>query len=277
MLEKWQHIYSTFNPIAISIGPFSIYWYGIMYVTALLGAYFVAKWYVKKENFPIQSTMLDNYFLYAELGVILGARIGYVLVYDPNTSYYLSHPWQIFNPFADGEFTGIRGMSYHGGLVGFLVATWLFSRKNKYSIWKLLDLTAVSIPLAYVFGRIGNFLNQELIGRVTDLPWGIYVDGVLRHPSQLYEAILEGLLVFIIVYTYRKRQKYDGELIVIYGIFYSLGRFIAEFWREPDLQIGYILGWMTTGQLLSLITILVGIYLFIFLKNLNKKRKKAKI
>jgi phosphatidylglycerol:prolipoprotein diacylglycerol transferase len=158
-------------------------------------------------------------------------------------------------------------MSYHGAIVGFLLATVAFKyRHKKENIWELLDLVAIAAPIGYVFGRIGNFLNQELIGRYTEVSWGIYVDGVLRHPSQLYEAFLEGLVVFFILYAYRKRKKFSGELIALYGALYSLARFVAEFWREPDFQMGFVYGeWMTMGQGLSLLMILISMLLYIYL------------
>lgn len=274
MLEKWQNIYSLFNPIAFKMGAFSIHWYGIMYVTALLSAIFIAKWFVKKDRLPISLDIVDGYFLWAELAIIVGARIGFVLIYDSNTSYYLTHPWQIFNPYQNGEFTGISGMSYHGALFGFLLITWVYTKKYNYPVWKLMDLVALSVPLAYVFGRVGNFLNQELVGRVTSMPWGIYVDGVLRHPSQLYEAFLEGVVVFFIIFFYRTRKKFDGELIVIYGITYSLGRFIAEFFRQPDPQVGFVLGIFTAGQILSVVIICIGIGMYFILRNNDLKNKK---
>ncbi|MFV0481145.1 MAG: prolipoprotein diacylglyceryl transferase [Campylobacteraceae bacterium] len=272
MLDFWQNIYSNFDPIAFKLGMFSVHWYGIMYVTALLSALFIAKWFVKKDKLPISMEMVDSYVLWAELSVIIGARIGYVLIYDPNTSYYLTHPWQIFNPYSNGEFIGISGMSYHGAVFAFLIVTWFYTRKYKYPVWKLMDLVALSVPLAYVFGRIGNFLNQELIGRATDVPWGIYVDGILRHPSQLYEAFFEGVVVFIVVFIYRKYKKFDGELIIIYGITYSIGRFIAEFFREPDPQVGFLFGGITAGQVLSIIIILLGIVMYTLLKRFNDKK-----
>ncbi|MDR1554710.1 MAG: prolipoprotein diacylglyceryl transferase [Campylobacteraceae bacterium] len=271
-MSFWQSIYSQFDPVAFRAGMFSVYWYGILYATALLSAILIAKWFAKRYKLPIPLHVVDSYFLWAELAIILGARLGWVLIYAPNTEYYLAHPWQIFNPFSDGEFTGIRGMSYHGAVFGFLIVTYIYAKKSKYSIWKLLDLVALSVPLAYVLGRIGNFLNQELVGRVTDVPWGIYVDGVLRHPSQLYEAFLEGVAVFVVVFIYRKYKKYDGELIAVYGIAYSMGRFIAEFWRQPDAQVGFIYGgWLTTGQLLSLVIVLMGIALYVYIVKSNKK------
>jgi phosphatidylglycerol:prolipoprotein diacylglycerol transferase len=242
-----------------------------MYVLALLSALFMAKWIVTRDKLPIEKSVLDDYFIWIEIGVILGARLGYILFYDPNTSYYLTHPWQIFNPFDEqGEFVGIRGMSYHGALIGFLLGSYLFARKHRYSFWFLMDIVAIAVPVGYIFGRIGNFLNQELIGRTTEVSWGIYVDGVLRHPSQLYEALLEGVVVAIIIYMIRKRVAFAGGLTLIYGALYGLARFVAEFWRAPDSQLGYIYGeWMTQGQLLSLPMIfisLVGIYY------LSKKR-----
>jgi len=272
-VDFWNNIYSNFNPVAFDLGFISVHWYGIMYVLALLTALGTAKWLMKKDKLPISDALLDNYFIWIEVGVILGARIGYIIFYDPNSSYYLTQPWQMFNPFNNGEFVGIRGMSYHGAIIGFLLATFLFKyRHKKTDIWGLLDLVALSVPVGYIFGRIGNFLNQELIGRYTDVSWGIYVDGVLRHPSQLYEAFLEGVVVFAILYMYRNKKRFSGELIALYGVFYSFARFVAEFWREPDIQIGFIYGdWMTKGQSLSLLMIAVSTILYLYLyKNSNK-------
>jgi phosphatidylglycerol:prolipoprotein diacylglycerol transferase len=271
----WQNIYAQFDPVAFRLGMFSVHWYGMLYVSALISAIVIAKWFVKKDKLPISLHMVDSYFLWAELAIILGARIGWVLIYSPDKGYYLTQPWQIFNPFSNGEFVGIRGMSYHGAVFGFLAVTFIYAKKYRYPIWKLLDLAAISVPLAYVLGRIGNFLNQELVGRVTDVSWGIYVDGVLRHPSQLYEAFLEGFLVFVVIFIYRKYKKYDGELIAVYGIAYSTGRFIAEFFREPDSQIGFVFGgWMTAGQVLSIVIIVIGVslYMYIVKKNINVKK-----
>ena len=269
----WNNIYSNFNPIAFDLGFISVHWYGMMYVLALLSALGAAKWILKKDKLPITEALLDNYFIWIEVGIILGARIGFILFYDTHTSYYLMHPWQMFNPFIDGKFVGIRGMSYHGAIIGFLIATFAFKYKHKTTdIWALLDLVVLGVPVGYIFGRIGNFLNQELVGRVTDVSWGIYVDGVLRHPSQLYEAFLEGAMVFLILYMYRKRKRFSGELFVLYGVLYSLARFVAEFWRQPDVQLGFIYGdWMSMGQLLSLVMILIAFFLFIYLKKIGHK------
>ncbi|MCW1360226.1 prolipoprotein diacylglyceryl transferase [Campylobacter sp. US33a] len=273
-MQNWQNIYSEFNVVAFTLFDFKVYWYGIMYVLALLVALFIAKYFVKKDQFDISNTMLDNYFIWVEIGVILGARLGYILIYDANTLWYLTHPWQIFNPYINGEFVGIRGMSYHGAIVGFLVATLLFCKKYKQNVWKYLDLVALSVPIGYIFGRIGNFLNQELFGRVTDVPWGIYVDGILRHPSQLYEAFLEGFVVFLIVYFFRKIQKRQGELIAVYAMAYSLARFLCEFYREPDFGIGFVVLGLSMGQILSLLMFVASLLLFVSLKRTNNVFKK---
>jgi len=258
-LTYWNDIYEHFNPIAF-------------HIFSLLSALYIAKYFIKKDKLDFNNADLDIYFVYAELGVILGARLGYILVYDPETSYYLVHPWQIFNPFVDGKFIGIRGMSYHGAIFGFLIGTYIFTRKYKVSFGKLMDLVAISIPLAYVFGRLGNFLNQQLVGRPTDVPWGIYVDGVLRHPSQLYEAFLEGICVFIVVYIYRKHKKFNGELILVYGFSYGIFRSIAEFFRAPDPQIGYLCcHTVTLGMVLSLSMSLLSLILWVYFYKKDKK------
>lgn len=274
MMELWNHIYEHFNPVAFHVFSIPVHWYGIMYVLALLSALYLGKYFIKRDKIDLGKADLDIYFFYVEIGVILGARLGYVLFYDTDTLYYLSHPWQIFNPFKDGEFVGIRGMSYHGAVLGFVIGTYLFSRRHKVSFGVLMDLVSISIPLAFIFGRIGNFLNQELIGRQTDVSWGIYVDGILRHPSQLYEAILEGLGVFIVVYFYRNYKKFSGELALVYGISYGIFRAIAEIYRAPDTQIGYVCcDMITQGQVMSLSMSLLGVVLWVYFYAQSKKAK----
>jgi len=252
-LEFWQNIYANFNPVAVELFGLKVHWYGLMYITALLSALWFAKYIIEKDSLGIPQEITDKYFIYIEIGVIIGARIGYFLFYSDNLSWYLAHPWQMFNPFdQNGEFVGIRGMSFHGAVVGFGVGSYLFARKYKgYSI-KLLDVAAVVIPFGYIFGRIGNFLNKELVGRESDVSWAINVDGVLRHPSQLYEAFLEGFVVFVIIYLYRKRKRFDGELMFLYLILYSVARVVSEIYRQPDVQLGFICcDVITMGQLLS--------------------------
>jgi phosphatidylglycerol:prolipoprotein diacylglycerol transferase len=273
-MTAWNNIYDTFDPVAFHIFSFPVHWYGIMYVLALVSALYIGKYFIKRDKLDFKSKDLDNYFIYVEIGVILGARLGYILFYDTQTLYYLTNPWQIFNPFSNGEFVGIRGMSYHGAVIGFLLATYIYSTRHKIPFGKIMDLVALSIPLAFVFGRIGNFLNQELIGRETDVSWGILVDGVLRHPSQLYEAVLEGFGVFLVVMLYRKYQRFSGELILVYAISYGLFRAVAEIYRAPDVQIGYVCcNFITQGQVMSLAMSLVGVIAWVYYNNRAKVKK----
>jgi len=275
-MDYWNHIYAHFNPVAFSLFGLPVHWYGMMYVLALVAALYGAKWYVRHDRIPIDALTLDAYFIWVEVGVILGARLGYILFYDPDTAYYLMHPWQIFNPFKNGEFVGIRGMSYHGAVIGFFIASYLFSRRRHVDFGLLMDIVAVAVPLGYVFGRIGNFLNQELVGRATDVPWGIYVGGVLRHPSQLYEAVLEGVVVFLVIWFYRRYSRFRGELILLYGFAYGAMRFTAEFWRAPDPQLGYLCcGWVTMGQVLSGLMMLAAVLLWPLLYAKAKRRGAA--
>ena len=273
-MEYWNHIYEHFNPVALNLRFIPVHWYGIMYILALLTALWFAKWIIKKDKMSIAEETIDGYFIWIEVGIILGARIWYILFYDPHTSYYLTQPWQIFNPFSNGEFVGIRGMSYHGAVVGATISSYFFARRHPGQIYKILDVVALAVPVGFVFGRIGNFLNQELVGRVTDVPWGIYVDGVLRHPSQLYEGFLEGILIAILIYLYRKRRTFDGALIGIYIMMYGTARFIAEFWRMPDVQLGYLYGeWLTMGQIQSTVMALVALIAYMLMKNKALKNR----
>ncbi len=269
-MEYWNHIYAHFNPVALDIGFIKVHWYGIMYVLALVTALLFAKWINRHDNMGIPEETIDGYFIWVEIGVILGARLGYVLFYDP-TFYYISNPWKIFSPFdAEGNFVGISGMSYHGAVVGAVLATYLYGRKHPQYISRLLDITALGIPVGYVFGRIGNFLNQELIGGITDVSWGIYVDGVLRHPSQLYEAFLEGVVIAVILFLLRHKKPFDGAMIGWYGMLYGMMRFIVEFFRMPDIQIGYVCcGWMSMGQVMSLAMILFFLGVYFVLKKVE--------
>ena len=277
-MDFWNHIYDQFDPIAFTVFSLPVHWYGMMYVLALLGALVAGKYYVQKENIDLKSVKLDDYFIWIEIGIILGARLGYILFYDPNTSYYLTHPWQMFNPFnQEGEFVGIRGMSYFGAVIGWFLGSYFFYKRKKVNFGRLMDIVAVAVPVGYIFGRIGNFLNQELIGRVTDVPWGIYVNGVLRHPSQLYEAVLEGLVVFIVIFLYRKYKRFEGELILLYGFMYGLMRFTAEFWREPDPQLGFICcGWLTMGQLFGGAMMLTAVVLWIYFNGKSKGKLNSR-
>ncbi len=259
-LNGWNLIYTWLDPVALRLGWFSLHWYGVMYVAALLVAFFAALAFAPR--FGVARERVESYVIWAEIGVILGARLGYILIYDPHTAYYLTHPWQIFNPVANGEFVGIRGMSYHGAVVGFVIASVLYARVRRDNLWQILDLCAVSIPLGYIFGRVGNFLNAELYGRATDVPWGVFIDGALRHPSQLYEAFFEGAVLFAVVWAWRRRASFCGELICVYLFFYGVARFFCEAFRQPDAQIGFLAFGLSMGQILSAAMMVAGAVLY---------------
>ena len=264
----WQHFYQWHNPVAISIFGLEVRWYGIMYVFALSFGYLVGRYLVKKDKLNLTLEQYDKAFIWVEIGVVLGARVGYIIFYDENSFYYLLHPWDIFNPFKNGEFVGISGLSYHGAIAGFLAGAYFFCKKEKFGFLKLMDLSVVAGSAGYAFGRIGNFLNGLLIGRECEVSWGVYVNGVLRHPALLYEALLEGVVTFLILFFIRKKKKFDGEIMVYYGMLYSISRFICEFFRQPDPQLGFVLfGWVTMGQILSVVMFFVAVVIY---KNVKK-------
>lgn len=252
MIEAWQSFYTWHDPTIFAIGSIQLRWYGLMYVTALLVGYYYGKSMVAKGRWSITLAQFESAFLWFVIGAVVGARLGYVIFYDEQTLYYLSHPWQIFNPVRDGEFVGISGLSYHGAIIGLFVSLMIFVKRHKVELWNMLDLSAVAGSAGYFFGRLGNFFNAELIGRETDVAWGVIYDGVLRHPSALYEAALEGLLIFLVLFFIYQKRAFTGQMALIYVMLYAGARFVAEFWRTPDSQLGFIaFGWLTMGQFLS--------------------------
>jgi phosphatidylglycerol:prolipoprotein diacylglycerol transferase len=274
-INLWQHIPEHIKPYVFQIGSFQVRYYGLMYIAAFITLYLLSLHRLKNEKFNYSKTDIENYLVWAVAGLLIGARLGYVFFY--NLSYYISHPLETILPFSfsDGfHFTGLAGMSYHGGLVGVILSSGIFCRKYKINFWQLADFLIPSIPLGYTFGRLGNFINGELYGRATDIPWGMYfpLDEThrLRHPSQLYEASLEGILLFLVLWNIRKRKAFDGFFISIYLIGYGLVRFFIEFFRDPDPQIGFFFGFITMGQILCLCMIAVGTGIF-FMKKVKKQ------
>lgn len=235
-----------------------------MYIVAFSVAAILMFYRVKHEKFPYTKEQIFDFLIWVILGIVIGGRVGYVLFYEP--LYYLSYPLQIISPFGvvNGQLQliGIAGMSYHGGLIGAIIASAWFAKKRKMDFWELVRFVIPTIPLGYFFGRIGNFINGELYGRATDVPWGMYFprdpDGLLRHPSQLYEAALEGLVLFAILWLLRKKKFFKGFFLGLYIIGYGIARFLVEFFREPDLHLGAVLGWLTMGQVLSVCMIVGG-------------------
>ncbi len=212
------------------------------------------------------------------MAVLIGGRLGYVLFYD--LFYYLKHPLEIFLPFDVNngfQYTGLYGMSYHGALIAIVIASVVFCRKYKLNFWLLADLLVVAVPLGYTFGRLGNFINGELYGRVTTVSWGMFfpLDPThqLRHPSQLYEALFEGVLLFVILWSLRKRIRISGILFSLYLIGYGSVRFFLEFFRQPDQQLGLVFGPFTMGQILCLIMAIGGVMLLIKQHKFNLDRR----
>ena len=249
---------NNFDPVAFNILSLEIRWYSLAYIIGI-----ILGWaYCKKELIKDQHilSLFDDFITYVIIGVVLGGRIGYIIFYD--LKYYIENPFDILKVWNGG-------MSFHGGLIGIIVATQLFSNKHKVNKFIFLDLVALSAPIGIFFGRIANFINSELIGRATDVPWSvqfILVDNIKRHPSQLYEAFFEGIFLFILLgYFFRKKYlENPGKISALFLIFYSLFRFFIEFFRSPDSQIGYLIFNLTLGQLISILFLVTGIFLFLF-------------
>ncbi len=263
LTEWWQHLPEHMNPNLISIGSFHIRYYGLMYIIAFSISYLLILYRMKDEKYTYSKTVIEDYFMWGILGVVLGARLGYVLFY--NLKYYLAHPIEIISPFsfAGGfHFTGIAGMSYHGAFLGVVLVSIFYFRKHHLDFWNIADLVAPTVPLGYTFGRLGNFINGELYGRTASVPWGMYfpLDSThqLRHPSQLYESLFEGLFLFVLLWSLRKVKVFDGFLFALYLIGYGVVRFFIEFFRQPDVQLGFVLGPFSMGQLLCFAMILTG-------------------
>ena len=270
-LYFYQHIPGHLSPTAVSFGPISIGWYSLMYLAGFLAVYLLLRYRIKKKEGRVKISLVTNFLIYAFIGLIVGARLGYVFFY--NFPYYRDNLLAVISPFDPntGEFTGIYGLSYHGGLIGIIAASLIFSRRNRIDFWPLANFAVPAIPAGYFFGRIGNFLNGELYGRPTDSILGMYFPadnlGLSRHPSQLYEATLEGLILFLISWKIRNSEKFKNKLVGLYVLGYASVRIISEFFREPDEQIGFIFKILTLGQILSLIMLISGIVLVLYPKN----------
>ncbi len=275
VLLYWQRIPYLLNPIFIKLGNFEIRYYGLMYVIAALVTYGLIVYRIKTENLNIKKETVADIFIWGISGVIIGGRLGYVLFY--NLNYYLSHPLEVIVPIRDGKYVGISGMSYHGAIIGIIIAGLLYWKIKKVSFLELGDLLATTFPLGYTFGRLGNFINGELYGRATDLPIGMYFPRdplhKLRYPSQLVEALLEGIVLFLILWSLRKKKFPKGYLLSFYIIGYGTARFLVEFIREPDPQIGYIARCFTMGQILSFGMIIGGFIVLYISKYLSERSK----
>tara|TARA_Y100000590_G_scaffold198561_1_gene225488 strand:+ start:25 stop:795 length:771 start_codon:yes stop_codon:yes gene_type:complete len=247
---------NNFDPIAFNLFSLEIRWYSLSYIFGIIFAYIYCKKILIKDKKILD--LFDDLITYLIIGIILGGRLGYVIFY--NLEYYLNNLSEILMIWKGG-------MSFHGGLIGVIIATHIFSKINKINSFSFLDLISISAPIGIFLGRIANFLNSELYGKETDLFWSvkfINIDNISRHPSQIYEAIFEGVILFLLLNFIFKKYLYKspGVISSLFLIFYSIFRFFIEFTREPDIQIGYILFNLTLGQILSFVFLLLGLFLF---------------
>lgn len=245
--------YPRINPVILKIGPFQVRWYGMMYLLGFLSGYLLLKRVARDRGVEITGRQLEGLLEAVVLGVVLGGRLGYVLFY--NLPYYLQHPLEIL-AFWHG------GMSFHGGLLGTTVAGYIYCRKAGMDFWKMADSVVIVVPIGLGLGRLGNFINGELYGRVTSLPWAMVFPGagpLPRHPSQIYEFLLEGVVLFTILWSLRKRPWPDGSLLALFLVFYGVFRVFVECFRQPDPQLGFVVGHVTMGQVLSSAMVLAGL------------------
>jgi phosphatidylglycerol---prolipoprotein diacylglyceryl transferase len=258
--------FPTIDPVMIEIGPFAIRWYAVAYITGIFVGWWYAKRLIANQRLwapavaPLKPSDIDDFVIWATIGIILGGRVGYVLFYD--LPRFLENPLEIFAVWNGG-------MSFHGGFLGTILAMVLFARSRKIPAWSLIDVIAASVPFGLFFGRLANFINGELFGRPTDVPWAMVFPlggPEPRHPSQLYEAALEGVVFFLVLrlFThYFHRLPYPSFVSGVFCVGYGLARIFSEFFREPDIQIGFLAGGLTMGMTLSIPMIAYGIYLMV--------------
>jgi phosphatidylglycerol:prolipoprotein diacylglycerol transferase len=257
--------YPSIDPTIVKLGPLQIRWYGVMYILGFMASYYLVRYQIRKKRLDIDINMVNDLFLFLIIGLIIGARLGYVIFY--NIAFYLSHPLKLFALWEGG-------MSFHGGLIGVVFFGLIYVKKHRISFWEFADLIIVTAPIGLGLGRLGNFLNAELYGKVTTLPWGmIFPSGgdLPRHPSQLYELFLEGIFLFTIMWWIKDFLFKKGTLFCLFLFLYSIFRFFVEFFRQPDPQLGLVFSFMTMGQILSVLTGIGGLVLF-YLRSKNEKK-----
>lgn len=250
-------VHPQFDPIIFSIGPLAIRWYGLMYVIAFLLFVWLGRRRIRAGLADMTQAQLDDLMFFGMLGVVIGGRLGFVLFYKPG--YFLQHPLEIFQ-------TWLGGMSFHGGFLGVLIVMILYARKINKPFFAVADFVAPLVPLGLAAGRLANFINGELWGRPTTVPWGMVFpqapDLLPRHPSQLYQFALEGLLLFVVLWIFSRKKRPLGQVSALFLIGYGSARFVAEYAREPDAFLGLLAGGMSMGQWLSLPMIVLGVFLF---------------
>lgn len=263
--------FPNIDPVLLHLGPLQIRWYGLMYVLGFAASYLLVKYQMRRRSFPELEQHFENLNIVLIISIILGGRLGYVLFY--NLGYYLEHPWEI-------PATWSGGMSFHGAAIGLVVGGFLFCRWKKIDFFRAADIYIVTIPIGLGLGRLGNFINGELFGRPTDLPWGMVFPGggpLARHPSQLYEAFFEGLVLFILLWLLRSKpcrnRRYwpHGSLLALFFISYGVLRFFIEYTREPDHQVGLLIDLFSMGQVLCAAMVIAGLLLW-FLRIVQQQR-----
>lgn len=261
--------YPEIDPVAFAIGPLTVHWYGLMYLLAFMTAWLVGYYTAKRDWSPVKPKQVEDLVFYAALGVVIGGRIGYVFFY--NFAEFVDDPLWLFRIWEGG-------MSFHGGLLGVIVAMFLFARKLDQTFLRVMDFVAPLVPPGLFFGRMGNFIGQELWGRETTSVWGMRFpndpDNLLRHPSQLYEAALEGVVIFVVLMWFARKPRPAGAVCSLFVVLYGVFRFTVEFVREPDAHIQFdLFDWMTRGQILSTPMIVVGAAVLIWAYARNSKAK----
>jgi phosphatidylglycerol:prolipoprotein diacylglycerol transferase len=272
----WQNLPSQMNPVIFSVGSFAVRWYGMMYIIAFAVVYLLSHYRIDREKLPFEHSFVGDALTWAMVGVVLGGRLGYIIFYGMGS--FLADPLGSLIPWVSTpggcRFAGITGMSYHGGVIGVILALLLFTRSQKKSFFETFDLFIPAIPLGYTFGRLGNFINGELYGRVTDSAFGMYFPLAptheLRYPSQLYEAFFEGIVLFVVLWLLRKKSPFPGFLSATYLFGYGFVRFFIEYVREPDAQLGFVFLDFSMGQVLCFIMMVAAVEVFFF--NLSSAR-----
>lgn len=249
------------NPVALEFFGLKIYWYSLAYLLGFIFSVYYSKFIIKKGVIDLNTDIVDNFFSWAIIGVIFGGRLGYVIFY--NFDFYFQNIIEIFKIWKGG-------MSFHGGLIGLTISMYIFSRLNKIKFIDLSNLIACSAPFGIFLGRIANFINSELYGRPTDVPWSVkfeIIDNINRHPSQLYEAFLEGIVLFFILNLSILKKNYKtGTCSILFLVFYGFFRIFSEIFREPDVQLGYLFNFFSMGTILSFLMIISGIIIFVFIR-----------
>jgi len=250
-------VHPQFDPVAIQLGPVAIHWYGLMYLAGFSLVWLAGRWRINHGKTNLTLRDLEDIIFYGVIGVIVGGRLGYILFYKPGD--YLQNPIEVL-------YLWQGGMSFHGGLVGVIAVLFLIARQKKRTLLELGDFIAPLIPLGLATGRLGNFINGELWGRPTDMPWGMIfpqlADNIARHPSQLYEMALEGIALFLVIWWFARKPRPTGQISAVFLIGYGIFRFLVEYTREPDAFLGTVLGSLTMGQLLCLPMIAIGLLIY---------------